>query len=275
MHLRNLYFHIYYCNDKVFSDMENYSGKITGIANHHKLIYISGGRGSIIISGKKYPIKEGTLLYLADIKGSYTMKLEEPIHLLSVLFTYAKVERQEGNWNISESGYKLPLQPIQELQDFYGVEEWFKKLTFSWKEKLPGYEFITKTYLQELLYAIVLNKKNKEKNYGNSLKVERVIAYMQENKYQKLTLKELSDFMNLSAYYLSKIFKESTGYSIIDYFNKMKIDEAKAMLAEGNIKIKEIAKKLGFSDEFYFSRIFKKTEGVSPSEFCNKNVHGV
>lgn len=55
----------------------------------------------------------------------------------------------------------------------------------------------------------------------------------------------------------------------------MKIDKAKELILEGDIKIKAVAQTLGFTDEFYFSRIFKRMTGISPSEFQSKNVHGV
>jgi len=87
-------------------------------------------------------------------------------------------------------------------------------------------------------------------------------------------LKDLSELVQLSSSYLSKVFKATTGYSIIEFFNKIKVDKAKEIIIEDDKKIKEVAQMLGFTDEFYFSRIFKKIEGVSPSEFYSKNVHG-
>jgi len=74
---------------------------------------------------------------------------------------------------------------------------------------------------------------------------------------------------------MSRTFKEATGYTIIEYFNKLKIDKAKELLIEGNKKIREVAQELGFVDEFYFSRTFKKAEGMNPSEFCSKIVHDI
>ncbi|MNH45884.1 HTH-type transcriptional activator Btr [compost metagenome] len=71
---------------------------------------------------------------------------------------------------------------------------------------------------------------------------------------------------------MSRAFKEITGYTVIEFFNKLKMDKAKALLLEGDMKIKDVAQTLGYSDEFYFSRLFKKTEGLSPSEFQSKNV---
>ncbi|MNN93050.1 HTH-type transcriptional activator Btr [compost metagenome] len=78
--------------------------------------------------------------------------------------------------------------------------------------------------------------------------------------------------MQLSYTYLSRAFKEITGYTVIEFFNKLKMDKAKALLLEGDMKIKDVAQTLGYSDEFYFSRLFKKMEGLSPSEFQSKNV---
>jgi YesN/AraC family two-component response regulator len=97
---------------------------------------------------------------------------------------------------------------------------------------------------------------------------------MHENITKKLTLSQLSDMVGLSPTYLSRAFKERTGYSLIHFFNKLKIDKAKELIIDGDRKIKEVAKELGFGDEFYFSRLFKKIEGVSPLDFYNNNVHG-
>ena len=97
---------------------------------------------------------------------------------------------------------------------------------------------------------------------------------MRHNIDTKLTLADLSELVQLSSAYLSRVFKETTGYSVIEFFNKLKVDKAKELIIEGDKKVKEVAQILGFTDEFYFSRIFKKIEGISPSEFQRRNVHG-
>lgn len=90
-----------------------------------------------------------------------------------------------------------------------------------------------------------------------------------------MTLAELSGLVHLSCTYLSRTFKETTGYSVIEYFNKIKVDKAKELINEGDKKVKQVAQILGFTDEFYFSRIFRKAEGISPSEYYSKNVHEI
>jgi AraC family transcriptional regulator, transcriptional activator for feuABC-ybbA operon len=274
MKIKNLYFNIYYCNKRRITSNENYLGKKKQILKNHKLILITEGKGSIVINGKEYSLKSGILLYLTP-GINVTVKIQDSIGFLSVLFDYARVNFNEGKWEICSTADLLSTKPILEIQDCYPIEEIFKKLTDCWNAKLPGYEFITKTFLQQLLIAIAVSHQKQQPNYANSLKVERVINHMHQNINNKITLTELSDIIGLSSFYLSKIFKEVTGYSVIEYFNQIKIDQAKELLLEGDKKVKEVAKILGFSDEFYFSRIFKKMEGSSPSEFYNKNVHGI
>ena len=103
------------------------------------------------------------------------------------------------------------------------------------------------------------------------MKVDRLIDYMRRNISRKITLDQLSGISGVSRFYLSKAFKEITGYLVIAYFNKMKIDKAKELIVEGNKKVKEVAYELGYANEFYFSRTFKRIEGISPTEYYTKN----
>ncbi|HBF39871.1 MAG TPA: AraC family transcriptional regulator [Firmicutes bacterium] len=275
MILKNLFFHIHYCKYRKFDATGEYSKTITRTLQHHELILVTGGKGSITLERKKYPIKGGMLLYIGpDVLHSMKIDVEGPGCFFSVHFSFVLVSFNDGSWAINDRVQRVPLQPVQALQDSYSIQDAFKKLTDSWNAKLPGYEFVARTLLEGLLIAIYQNTQRQNQNYGASLKVEKIIDFMHENINSKITLTELSELTQLSPTYLSRAFKEATEYSVIEYFNKMKIDKAKELLIEGGKKVKEVAGALGFSDEFYFSRIFKKIEGVSPSEFYSKNVHG-
>ncbi|MBP2630369.1 MAG: btr 2 [Firmicutes bacterium] len=274
--MSNLFFHIHYCKHRKLNKNEKYLGKITRTLQHHEIVFFTEGKGNIIIEKKRYSVKEGMLFYICpDVLHSIEMDTEKPVCFLSVHFSYAHVGFNESKWTIRDEVKMLPLHSAQELKNHYPIEDIFKKLVDSWNEKLPGYEFITKTLLQQLLIAIFQNMRKQNRNYSISLKIEKIIQYMHQNINNRVTLPELSEMVHLSSFYLSRTFKESTGYSVIEYFNKMKIDKAKELIIDGNKKVKEVAQELGFSDEFYFSRIFKKIEGISPSEFYSKNIHGI
>ncbi|KWX85727.1 AraC family transcriptional regulator [Paenibacillus riograndensis] len=276
MKLGHLFFHIHYCNFRKINDNRKPSSRISRALDHHELILVMAGKGSITTDRTKYPFKAGMLFYLTPgLPHTIEVDRQEPGSFQSVHFSYGYVGLREGEWFVRPEAENLPLQAAQQLKDYYQVEEQFHKLVDCWDAKLPGYEYVSKTAFQQLLIAVYHNTKKQNQNYATSLKVEKLIQYMRENIHRKLTLTELSGQAQLSPTYLSRAFKEITGTTIIEFFNQLKMDAAKEMLLEGDLRIKEVAGALGFADEFYFSRIFKKTEGISPSQFHSKNVHGV
>lgn len=268
MNSNSLYFNIYYCNGGQTDVYAPASGRISKTGRHHKLILITGGNGKIMIGDKKYKITKGTLVYYPPVlQEDIKVSIEEPVTYLSVLFDYVSVALEDGKYSVADAAAASALQLVQNLTDFYPAEIIFEKMVRTWKAKLPGYEFISKTLLQEFLIAIFQNRNRQSPNYAASLKTEKVIQYMREHIDCRINLKELAELVQISTFRLSKIFKEITGYSVIDYFNKIKIDQAKALLLEGDRKIKGVAQLLGFSDEFYFSRLFKRIEGRSPRAY--------
>ncbi len=276
MNINNLFFYIHYCKCTYYNDFKGKNGKLIRTLQHHELIFVPEGKGSIIIDKKKYPIKEGMLFYIRPyIQQTIEIDTGGPGCFLTVHFSYAHVSFNDSRWNIRNQAEGLPLQAAQEMKEHYYVNDIFKKMVDSWNSKLPGYEFITRTLLQQLLAAYFQNTSRQDRNYSVSLKVEKIISYMHEHIADKMTLTGLAESAQLSPAYLSRSFKEITGYSAIEFLNRIRIDKAKELIIEGNKKVREVAHELGFADEFYFSRIFKKIEGASPSEYYNKNVHGV
>ncbi|MFD1768355.1 AraC family transcriptional regulator [Sphingobacterium suaedae] len=102
--------------------------------------------------------------------------------------------------------------------------------------------------------------------------IASVIQYLQQDLEAKVTLQDLADRCHLSVSHFSKLFKRKTGYSPIDYANHIKIQKACYLLRYSSRRIGDIAIGLGFTDPFYFSRVFKDQMGLSPSEFRAENA---
>ena len=91
--------------------------------------------------------------------------------------------------------------------------------------------------------------------------------FIKNNLKEKLTLTEIAKHVGYSACHCDTIFKKETGNSIINYLIEERIDEAKRLIEEGSSSLKTVADSSGFLDYNYFSRIFKKVTGKTPTEF--------
>lgn len=91
--------------------------------------------------------------------------------------------------------------------------------------------------------------------------------YIRDNLKEKISLEDIAKNTFYSAIYLEKVFKNDTGRSIIDYHLEERINKAKRLLIEGSTSLTEIAESVGFIDYNYFSRVFKKRVGFTPSHY--------
>ena len=116
----------------------------------------------------------------------------------------------------------------------------------------------------------------REKLIGNrevNILLNPVLIYISENYSEKITLESVSKACNLSVFYLSKLFKKNTGMKFIDYINLYKIEKAKQLLENTDMCIINISMSLGYDESGYFSKVFKKVVGVTPSAYRNKNLN--
>lgn len=102
---------------------------------------------------------------------------------------------------------------------------------------------------------------------GSNPTVERIIQYIYANPCEELSLQSIAVFFRLSPQYISNIFSKDSPVSFSEHVRLSKMRYAKRKLSENEISIREIAQMLGYSDPYYFSKVFKKTEGMSPKKF--------
>ncbi len=108
------------------------------------------------------------------------------------------------------------------------------------------------------------------KDYKNHI-VVNVKKYIIEHIEEKLTLNNVAEVFNISPNYLSILFSKNNDVGFSDFINQSKIEAAKKMLEDGDLKIYEVSDILGFESAFYFSRVFKKITGLSPRDYV-KNI---
>lgn len=105
--------------------------------------------------------------------------------------------------------------------------------------------------------------------------IKKAYEYIDDNFSRDISLGEISEELNISSYYFSKLFKDETGEGFVEYLTRRRIDKAKDMLKDPEKSIKEICSECGYSDPNYFSRIFKKSTGMTPTEYKERAGSGL
>ncbi|WP_144936349.1 helix-turn-helix transcriptional regulator [Paenibacillus sp. 32O-W] len=96
--------------------------------------------------------------------------------------------------------------------------------------------------------------------------VDKVIALMEQEYAQDISLESYSDRFGVSIYKLSSGFKEVTGINFIDYLTRLRLDKSKELLLTTNDKVNDIAYRVGYQPSYYY-RVFKKHEGITPTKY--------
>lgn len=97
--------------------------------------------------------------------------------------------------------------------------------------------------------------------------VAQTIQYMKQHYREEISICDVADYLNISEGYLSRVFKKETNCTFTNYLSYYRISEACELLKNCRWKIYEVAEKVGYSDTAYFSTLFKKLTGISPSEY--------
>jgi two-component system response regulator YesN len=102
--------------------------------------------------------------------------------------------------------------------------------------------------------------------------IQEAQRFIQENYFRGISQEEVAAYSNVSPAYLSKLFKSELGIGFNDYLTNVRLHEAEGLLANSSMTVKEIALAVGYPDEKYFSRLFKKNTGIKPTEY--RKIYG-
>lgn len=102
------------------------------------------------------------------------------------------------------------------------------------------------------------------------LLLDKAVKYIQLHYAQDITLEDIANKSGFSTYYFCKMFKKYYNSSFTDYLSNVRIEQAKILLHDPHLNIKDITQKIGYIDPNYFTRVFKKYEGITPTEYRNK-----
>ena len=134
--------------------------------------------------------------------------------------------------------------------------------------RTESYDSLRKWFIDKISESCQ-NVKRRQENRSNGV-IDKAKDYILANFQRDISLDDISREIDISPYYFSKIFKENTGENFIDYLTTLRIDKAKELLETTDMSMKELCGEVGYANPNYFSRIFKKIVGLSPTEYKDK-----
>ena len=123
-----------------------------------------------------------------------------------------------------------------------------------------------KQYVIWIFKTIALFAADNKRGQQNYV-LEKIDRYLEENYNKEISLDTVAAVVNLSASYLSFVFKENSGLNFVDYVNQFRLRKAKELLENTSYNISQIAELVGYSSANSFSKVFKKYNGISPAQY--------
>jgi AraC-like DNA-binding protein len=233
------------------------------------LIYCMEGKGEIRLNETVYPIPAGHCFIIpAGMPHSYHSDEQNPWSIYWIHFSGNKsslYSRFACQPMAIERGKTSRISDRIDLfsEIFRNLDRGFSIETLEYVNLCLPHLLASFTYQSQFR----LIKESREKD-----PVAQSINFMLENLAQKLKLEEIAAETSLSASHYSRLFVNRTGHSPMDYFIQLKIQRACRLLDNSGWMIADVAREMGFDDQFYFSRVFRKVMGMSPGEYRKRGV---
>ncbi len=254
------------------------SGIILKTHWHEHLQFFYVTEGELVIHCNSIPIHA--------TKGDLVVINSNELHLcenygVSLAFYNVRVDLsflQSHQVDACQVRYMIPM--LQNLIAFKNhihgdpsIEQCTRHMIEEYFDKKPGYELAVKAHCYLLIVLLLRNYVEKvysQEEYRRQLEHLRhfhnAFEFMDKNFTEKITIRQLAASVNVSIHHFCRLFKKITGMTAVEYLTQLRLNHAEGLLKEGGMNITEVALASGFDDANYFSRMFKKNKGVSPSK---------
>jgi AraC family transcriptional regulator, arabinose operon regulatory protein len=228
------------------------------------LVYCVKGGGWCEVAGRLHTVRAGELLVLPpDVPHTCGAHLSNPwtIH-------WAQAAGENLSEYLNELGVSAKA-PLAWMGDDLQLARLFNEVLRTLEQGSSFLNLLHASHtLTHLLAVMIRHRHESTRDTSDSVqKVAEGIIYMSEHLDQPMRVSALAALANLSLPHFTVLFKEQTGCSPRDYLHLLRIHRACQLLRSSTLNVKEIATRLGYQDQFHFSRQFKAFQGLSPSEY--------
>lgn len=238
------------------------------VLQEFQINYITEGAGIFENKYGKFPVKQGSIFFIfPGVWHRY-----RPFEKTGWVENYIGFDGNMANGFLSHPQFS-PQQPVLHLGIKEEILDTYLKIFDLIEKEKPGFQQIASGMVIKLLGYIISFEKRKGFSGKPIAKViEEARFLMRQHVNKELNMEKLAEQHNIGYSYFRQKFKKYTGISPGQYHLQLRIMRAKELLISTNKSIKEISFELGFQSIYYFSNMFKKKEGVNPSEFRKRRI---
>lgn len=230
-----------------------------------EILYFLKGECNVINGNEELSVKTGDIVVFNSEALHYVKITNGPTEYIIVQLDATYFEAM---------GFKISDVNINKIIKDKEISDILEKALDERKNALPYYRESVKAMMLEMLVIIFRNylvDDPHSNDISNKLRLtKKVVKYIKRHYDEDLTVEKISEHCGYSRFYISKTFKEITGYTVIWYINAARIEKAKSLLKSGDLSMSEIALQCGFVNQSYFGKVFKRLENISPHEYKAK-----
>lgn len=246
--------------------------------SRYEIYYFHSGKCQYVIGGKSIDLAPGDLIIMnglrehgpvMDDRFTYIRStvLFDGTAVRSVLIQPHSIDVLRPFAHASYFRCSLKGQLKLEFEDML-----FRLQRFYSKKNIMGYQRLRNTFLELLLFIyerFVENDKSADRLPTVKEKtVQQALSYIEQYYTEDIKLEQLSSHLFVSRFYLMKIFKELTDFTVFEYIHQRRVNQAKLLLAlNKELTITEISFKVGYKQPSHFTRTFKKWTGLTPEQY--------
>ena len=246
-----------------------------------EMVFIDSGSASIKDGQRVFSLSANDLYFHRPTEEHSFTVGDKPATMFILSFVCtddAMIHFQHKRFRLTSAQKRYIASIIGEAQQAFVLnhDELQLKSLYPNPESSIGAGQLIRTYLEQLLIGLLRTELSQPKNdttiivssdqLDDFIK-DRIIRYMKENLSEGITVNDIAAHLKYSRSYLSKLFKDLTGHSLIEYYTELRIAESKKLIRRGCYSISQIADMMGFQNIHYFSKVFKRVTGKSPVSY--------
>ncbi|WP_409344488.1 helix-turn-helix domain-containing protein [Paenibacillus sp. MBLB4367] len=260
-------------------DRRKVTEAVSMTANHfhdtYEVYYLCSGERYYFIKNRTYHVKAGDIVFIGKNELHKTTEAYRPVHERLLINFHDRFLMP--NWEHESKSLQLPFHGTSNV---LRLEEADRRIALElllgiekeWQARKQGAELFVQALLTQLLVFCArlmpsTGIESVERTGPQERKIGEIVAYINNHFDRPLSLQHISRTFFISPYHFSRLFRDITGFTFIEYVNNVRVMEARRLLRESGEPVIRVAERSGFDSIAHFGRVFKQIARCSPTAF--------